>query len=96
MVAEKVESLTMQIMDRLRKNSAVRMKDPATVQAKIQKIINDGYDKLLVISDFDYTLSRYRDADEKRCLTTHGIFDECARQLNPELADKRVLISEIL
>lgn len=48
MVAETVESLTMQIMERLRKNSAVRMKDPKAVQAKIQKIINDGYDKLLV------------------------------------------------
>ena len=42
-------SFAMHIIDKLQKNPVVRMRDPAAVKAKVQKIIHDGYDKLLVI-----------------------------------------------
>lgn len=52
MVAEKAYESTMLIMDKLQKNPAVRMRNPAAVQAKIQTIIRDGYEKLLVCCSF--------------------------------------------
>uniref|UniRef100_A0AC34QWE9 5'-nucleotidase n=1 Tax=Panagrolaimus sp. JU765 TaxID=591449 RepID=A0AC34QWE9_9BILA len=81
-------SVAMSILDRLQQNPKVLIKNPAEVQRKIRQIILDGYNKLLVISDFDYTLSRYRDDKNEKCLTTHAIFDVCTAQKSPALAKK--------
>lgn len=41
-----------------------------------------------MITDFDYTLSRFCDEQGERCWTTHGIFDFEVRQVSPELAEE--------
>ncbi|KAE9418134.1 hypothetical protein Angca_008289, partial [Angiostrongylus cantonensis] len=41
-----------------------------------------------VISDFDYTLSKFEDNQGRKCWTTHGVFDNCVKQVDPELANK--------
>lgn len=38
-----------------------------------------------MVSDFDYTLSRFHDAEGKSCLTTHGVFDSAAWTVSHEL-----------
>lgn len=38
-----------------------------------------------MVSDFDYTLSRFHDAEGKSCLTTHGVFDNAAWTVSREL-----------
>uniref|UniRef100_A0A7E4UMG3 5'-nucleotidase n=1 Tax=Panagrellus redivivus TaxID=6233 RepID=A0A7E4UMG3_PANRE len=85
---ELAQALAMYIIDKIKKNPNVRVRDPAALQAKLQQIIRDGYDKLLVISDFDFTLSRYKDNTGQRCLTTHGVFDDCTKELYPKLAEE--------
>uniref|UniRef100_A0A1I7WTR9 5'-nucleotidase n=1 Tax=Heterorhabditis bacteriophora TaxID=37862 RepID=A0A1I7WTR9_HETBA len=64
------------------------MKDRASVEMKLKKIISGGPDKLMVISDFDYTLSRSEDSDGKKCWTTHGVFDNGADSVYPGLGEK--------
>ncbi|KAF8366238.1 hypothetical protein PRIPAC_84067 [Pristionchus pacificus] len=53
----------------------VKMKNPERALAKIAKMIEGGADELLVISDFDHTMSRAYDEKGERCWTTHGVFD---------------------
>lgn len=38
-----------------------------------------------MISDFDYTLSRHKDQNNDKCLSTHGVFDAVARVMNSGL-----------
>ncbi|KAE9553038.1 hypothetical protein FO519_003757 [Halicephalobus sp. NKZ332] len=83
----------MSIVDRLLQNPKVKIKDPASVKNKIQRIITDSYDKLLVISDFDYTLSRFKDEKGVRCLTTHAIFDDCTPK-DSDLSQKLKVLSK--
>ena len=86
-ISEASRRVAMSIVDRLLQNPKVRIKNPAAVKSKIQRIISEGYDKLLVISDFDYTLSRFKDESGVRCLTTHAIFNDCTKK-DPELSEK--------
>ncbi|MCP9257978.1 5'-nucleotidase [Dirofilaria immitis] len=72
------------LVDVLLTNNRVRMRDCSAVERKLNKIINADKDKLLVISDFDYTLSRFHDAEGKSCLTTHGVFDNAACMISKE------------
>ncbi|VDM91647.1 unnamed protein product [Onchocerca ochengi] len=73
------------LIDVLLTNDRVRMRDSSVVERKIDKIINADKDKLLVVSDFDYTLSRFHDAEGRSCLTTHGVFDNAAWTISQEL-----------
>ncbi|VDN06917.1 unnamed protein product [Thelazia callipaeda] len=73
------------VIDILLKNDKVRIRDVSTVEWKLNEMINAGKDKLLVISDFDYTLSRFHDAEGKSCCTTHGVFDVAAQTVSKEL-----------
>ncbi|CAD5210649.1 unnamed protein product [Bursaphelenchus xylophilus] len=72
-------------METLAEHPKVRIKDPEKVSQKLSKIIADGFEKLLVISDFDYTFSRFRDADGGECWTTHGVFEAAAKHVSEEL-----------
>ncbi|GMT01596.1 hypothetical protein PENTCL1PPCAC_23770, partial [Pristionchus entomophagus] len=57
----------------------IKMKNPERALAKIAKMIDGGAEELLVISDFDHTMSRAYDEKGERCWTTHGVFDNAAQ-----------------
>lgn len=85
----------MSIINNLLKYSYVKIKNPQEVEAKINKIISDGYDKLLIVSDFDYTLSKFKDPDGKECLITHSVFVKCTTEIRPELSNNlKVLVKK--
>ncbi|CAI2348320.1 unnamed protein product [Caenorhabditis sp. 36 PRJEB53466] len=62
--------------------------DPTTVSNKLRKMVLGGAGKTVVISDFDYTLSRFENEEGERLSTTHGVFDDNVMRLNPELGQK--------
>ncbi|VDM59610.1 unnamed protein product [Angiostrongylus costaricensis] len=64
------------------------MRDRNAVEKKLRALIDDGKENLMVISDFDYTLSKFEDNRGRKCWTTHGVFDNCVKQIDPELANK--------
>ncbi|CAD6190958.1 unnamed protein product [Caenorhabditis auriculariae] len=66
----------------------VRIADPASMAAKMRQMVAAGNKKLLVISDFDFTLSRYANESGERLSTTHGVFDDNAARVDPELGKK--------
>ncbi|KAJ1368952.1 hypothetical protein KIN20_030318 [Parelaphostrongylus tenuis] len=72
----------------------VLMRDRSVVEKKLRALIDDGKESLMVITDFDYTLSKFEDNREGRCWTTHGVFDNCVRQINPDLAKKFQLLKD--
>ncbi|GMT30394.1 hypothetical protein PFISCL1PPCAC_21691, partial [Pristionchus fissidentatus] len=57
----------------------IRIKNLDRTLAKIDKMIGGGAEKLLVISDFDHTMSRAYDEKGERCWTTHGVFDNAQK-----------------
>ncbi|KAK0404208.1 hypothetical protein QR680_017340 [Steinernema hermaphroditum] len=75
-------------MEALLKNPKVRMRDQKAVEAKIAKIVADGSENLIVISDFDYTLSRYKDTSGSICSSSHGVFHSAADKADHVLAEK--------
>ncbi|CAJ0568264.1 unnamed protein product, partial [Mesorhabditis spiculigera] len=66
----------------------VKCRDRALVERKLRDIVADGIDKMMVITDFDYTLSRAIDEEGERCSTTHGVFDAFADEIQPGLSRK--------
>ncbi|GMS92539.1 hypothetical protein PENTCL1PPCAC_14714 [Pristionchus entomophagus] len=57
----------------------IKIKNPERALSKIAKMIAGGADELLVISDFDHTMSRaYCEAGE-RCWATFGVFEHAER-----------------
>ena len=91
-------------LDKLFNHPNVKIKNPDLVKTKIVKFINEGQDRLLVLSDWDFTLSkylqplvtfnsmrglRYVDENGKRCDSCYCVFDEGARSVDPEFC-KRV------
>uniref|UniRef100_A0A914DIF7 5'-nucleotidase n=1 Tax=Acrobeloides nanus TaxID=290746 RepID=A0A914DIF7_9BILA len=72
-------------MSRLYNNPSVHMKNPELVEKKLKQMAVDGLDRLMIISDFDFTLSRHKDKNGEKCWSTHGVFDAVARVMNPEL-----------
>lgn len=47
------------VLDKLFNHPNVKIKNPDLVKTKIVKFINEGQDRLLVLSDWDFTLSKY-------------------------------------
>ncbi|CAI4231667.1 unnamed protein product [Auanema sp. JU1783] len=67
-------------------NPQVHIRNRQEVEEKLRTIVSGGREKLLVISDFDFTLSRYKDEEGKMCWTTHGVFDNLANRVDPKLS----------
>uniref|UniRef100_A0A914YF91 5'-nucleotidase n=1 Tax=Panagrolaimus superbus TaxID=310955 RepID=A0A914YF91_9BILA len=82
----------MSIVDELLANSFVKIRNPSDVEAKLHKIIKDGYNNLMILADFDYTLSKFKDLNGKECLITHSIFVKCTQEVKPELSEKLKVI----
>ncbi|EGT35719.1 hypothetical protein CAEBREN_00850 [Caenorhabditis brenneri] len=78
------------LMNYLMENEQIICADPTTVEAKLRKMVLGGAGKTVVISDFDYTLSRFANESGERLSTTHGVFDDNVMRLNPELGQKFV------
>ncbi|KAI1708284.1 pyrimidine 5'-nucleotidase (UMPH-1) domain-containing protein [Ditylenchus destructor] len=64
-------------------NKVVLMRDPKTVRTKLDALLDAGFDKLIVITDFDYTLSRFT-KNGHRCSTTHGVFEQAIAEEDKE------------
>lgn len=76
------------LMAYLLKQDNILIRDPTTVSAKLRKMVFGGAGKTVVISDFDYTLSRFANEQGERLSTTHGVFDDNVMRLKPELGQK--------
>uniref|UniRef100_A0A8R1I4E4 5'-nucleotidase n=1 Tax=Caenorhabditis japonica TaxID=281687 RepID=A0A8R1I4E4_CAEJA len=76
------------LMNFLLNQENVLCRDPTTVAAKLRKMVIGGAGKTVVISDFDYTLSRFENEQGERLSTTHGVFDDNVMRLKPELGQK--------
>lgn len=55
-------------------NKRMFIRDIKSVKMKIASLVSSSLERLMVISDFDYTLSCYS-KNGKKCHTTHGIFE---------------------
>ncbi|CEF67488.1 7-methylguanosine phosphate-specific 5'-nucleotidase [Strongyloides ratti] len=75
-------------MDFLINNSKVFIKNKEYVSRIINVLSNDGAKNLTVISDFDYTISRFRDDNGNQNLTTHQLFKKGTEISNPNLGPK--------
>ncbi|CAJ0565583.1 unnamed protein product, partial [Mesorhabditis spiculigera] len=71
-------------LDELLNKPHVRCRNREALEKKLLDVMADGPDDLMVISDFDYTLSRAYD-DEGKCWSTLGVFDILADQVKPGL-----------
>ncbi|XP_071792246.1 cytosolic 5'-nucleotidase 3-like isoform X1 [Asterias amurensis] len=63
-----------EMMDEFQKPH-VHMKDPDRVEELVTQLIRDGKTKLLVVTDFDRTLSRFKDNSGRKVPTCHGVLD---------------------
>ncbi|PAV79996.1 hypothetical protein WR25_07709 [Diploscapter pachys] len=75
-------------LDKLFNHPNVKIKNPDLVKTKIVKFISEGQDRLLVLSDWDFTLSKYIDENGKRCDSCYCVFDEGARSVDPEFCKR--------
>ncbi|MFH4977798.1 hypothetical protein AB6A40_004507 [Gnathostoma spinigerum] len=75
-------------MDVLLCNKNVMMRNPVLVREKLEVIRKGGNEKLIVISDFDYTLSRVHDLSNNECITTYGVFDAALIEKAPIIYQK--------
>uniref|UniRef100_A0A0K0F6T0 5'-nucleotidase n=1 Tax=Strongyloides venezuelensis TaxID=75913 RepID=A0A0K0F6T0_STRVS len=81
-------------MEYLLKNPNVHIRDKAAVARKLTRMSHDGRNGLMVISDFDFTLSKYSDKDGNRCWATHGVFDSGAKKVYPDLTERLQRLKE--
>ncbi|CAB3410021.1 unnamed protein product [Caenorhabditis bovis] len=68
----------------------VHVKDIKATAAKLQKIVSGGPDQLMVISDFDFTLSRFVDENGKRCSSCYCVFDNAVGNDDPTWCERFV------
>eukprot|EP00794_Sanderia_malayensis_P017512 gene17512-19262_t len=71
LAVEKIASELMGIFD----STDVYVRDPATLRGKLRHLVEDGKNKLQVLSDFDMTISKYLVGGE-RGDTSHGAIEK--------------------
>ncbi|KJH42950.1 HAD hydrolase, family IE [Dictyocaulus viviparus] len=94
MIDENNRRLTGHDFDSLLNHPQVMMRDRNSVEKKLRAMMDDGKENLMVVSDFDYTLSKFEDTQGRRCWTTHGVFDNCVKQIDEDLAVKFQLLKD--
>ncbi|WKX92716.1 hypothetical protein Q1695_010614 [Nippostrongylus brasiliensis] len=67
---------------------SVRVRDRADVKKKLLNLIGGGNDQLAVISDFDYTLTRFVNDSGEQCLSSHAVLNHLLFSLYPECEQK--------
>lgn len=54
-----------------------KIKDPARVERIINEFVNGGPERLQLVSDFDFTITKQRMSDGFPVLSSFGIFNAC-------------------
>jgi 5'-nucleotidase len=67
--------------------SNVHIGEPDVVEQKINELIHGGIDKLQVITDFDFTLTKQHLPNGEKVLTSFGIFNAC-KHLPPHYVEE--------
>ncbi|KHN82048.1 Putative cytosolic 5'-nucleotidase 3 [Toxocara canis] len=81
-------------MDFIKNHSSVRMRDPSEVRRKLDKFICDQPEHLLVIADFDHTLSRTKNHLGEECCISYGVFEMEAMRISPEYGEYFTKLAE--
>ncbi|KAK0419653.1 hypothetical protein QR680_014253 [Steinernema hermaphroditum] len=71
-------------MEALLANPKVKIRDVDAVKEKLQKIVADGSESLVVISDFDYTMSMYTKPSGELYSNGHMLFDNYVEKIDKE------------
>lgn len=64
-----------------------KIKDPTHVERIINELVKGGTDRLQMVSDFDYTITKQRTPDGKQVLSSFGIFNAC-KSLPPRFIEE--------
>ncbi|KAG4075017.1 hypothetical protein HA402_004563 [Bradysia odoriphaga] len=54
-----------------------RIKDPATVEHKLSQLAGGGVDRLQIVADFDFTITKRKLENGERVLSSFGLLEEC-------------------
>ena len=71
----------------------LRIRDPCALAAKLSAMQQARPERLQIVSDFDRTLSRYRERNGKKTLSSHGLL-ESSRELSEESRQKLKQLTE--
>lgn len=82
-ITTKCNSPTMQY---LLSHPKVCIRYPQVLERKLTKFIKDGADHLIVIADFDHTLSRSKSPTGEECCISYGIFEKNASNVSCDYA----------
>jgi len=75
-------------MNSLLSSPQVKCRDPISLQEKLSIIQKAGPEELLVLSDFDYTISKAFDQNGRRSWPTLGVFEVILDQMKPGLSEE--------
>ncbi|XP_065369287.1 7-methylguanosine phosphate-specific 5'-nucleotidase [Calliphora vicina] len=64
-----------------------KIKDPARVERILNEFVNGGTERLQLVSDFDYTITKQRTSDGKPVLSSFGILNAC-KSLPPRFIEE--------
>ncbi|CAJ0565561.1 unnamed protein product, partial [Mesorhabditis spiculigera] len=73
-------------LDALFSQSHIRCRDREALEKKLAAVVEDGPRELLIISDFDQTLSRAYDEEGKPCTSSIGVFRLHGDKIQPGMA----------
>ncbi|XP_052872124.1 7-methylguanosine phosphate-specific 5'-nucleotidase [Anopheles cruzii] len=62
----------------------VKIRDPERVELMLNELVAGGSEKLQVVTDFDYTITKQRLSNGEKVLTSFGMFNEC-KSIPPEV-----------
>lgn len=54
-----------------------RIKNPTVVEHKLRQLTSGGSNRLQIVADFDFTITKRQLEDGKRVLSSFGLLEEC-------------------